>query len=97
MSFNDTLFDYCARCGAEHGYMCGSCDECGSKVFRHNLTPHLKAVRLVKEMSNNQLSQVWTAIHSGSLRDAKEVNGIPPGDWAELVYSELNTVRRLVV
>jgi len=97
MSFEDTLFDYCARCGADHGYMCGPCDECGSKVFRHNLTPYLKAVRLVKKMPDGQLAQVWEAICNGGLRDAEEVNGISPGDWAELVYSELSTVRRLAI
>ena len=26
-------FDYCVRCGAEHGYMCGPCERCGGKVF----------------------------------------------------------------
>jgi len=92
----DIFFDYCARCGSEHGYMCGPCDECGSKVFRHDLTPILRANRLVKEMPNDQLTQVWAAILGGGLRDAEEVNNISPSDWAELVYSEL-TMRRLAI
>ena len=25
--------DWCASCGAEHGYMCGPCDECGNNTF----------------------------------------------------------------
>lgn len=25
--------DYCANCGAEHGYMCGPCEKCGSTIF----------------------------------------------------------------
>lgn len=25
--------DYCAKCGAEHDYMSGPCEKCGSRVF----------------------------------------------------------------
>lgn len=93
----DIFFDYCARCCSEHGYMCGPCDGCGSKVFRPDLTPYLKAVRLVKKMPDSQLAQVWAAICNGGLRDAEEVNGINPNDWIELVYSEFSTIRRLAL
>lgn len=29
----DDLFDFCAKCGAEHGYMNGPCEYCGSREF----------------------------------------------------------------
>ena len=34
--------DWCASCGAEHGYMCGPCEKCGSTTFTKKRPPKIE-------------------------------------------------------
>jgi ribosomal protein L40E len=47
--------DWCVKCGAEHGYMCGPCEKCGSTTFtKKRPKPKLEREQEVIESGNDR-------------------------------------------
>lgn len=54
----DITTDWCATCGAEHDYMNGPCEKCGSKVFTRNNGPFQRTREEVLESCNELMMSI---------------------------------------
>jgi hypothetical protein len=66
--------DWCAKCGAEHDYMCGPCEKCGNKTFtKKRPKPRIIVLSADDDDVFDWLSDGWFMVEQRHTEKAQEL------------------------